>query len=275
MKVGNIEIAAVPDGTARMPVEGTMTHPRGFRWDCRHQPLDEQGRIRMDTGSFLLRIKDRTILVDAGTGQDFSLFDDGTGMDFEKAGWTTGGLLPNLRRGGVAAEDITDVVFTHLHMDHVGWSAVRGRVTFPRATYRVHEADWAHFMTGPTAEPVLQEALAPISGQLETFDGETELIPGLLARPAPGHTPGSTVFVVSDAGERALLLGDVLHTVIELTDPEWEGMADVNPAAAKAIRNRIAGELAASGDAFAAAHFPEMAFGRLVTADGIRQFRWA
>jgi glyoxylase-like metal-dependent hydrolase (beta-lactamase superfamily II) len=165
------------------------------------------------------------------------------------------------------------VAFTHMHLDHVGWSTVRGEVTFPRATFRVHADDWAYFMTGPTADPTLQDILAPIAERLKTFDEEIELLPGLLARPAPGHTPGSTVFVVSDAGERALLLGDVLHTVGELTDPEWEGMFDVDRAAAGAMR--IADELEASGDVFAPAHFPELAFGRLITADGMRRFCWA
>lgn len=202
MKVGNLDIFPVLDGTAHLPVENTVTHPRGLR--C-----------------------------------------------------------------------VTDVVFTHMHADHVGWSTVRGRVTFPRATYRVHAADWTYFMTGPEADPALQETLAPVAERLETFDEETELVPGLRARPAPGHTPGSTVYVVSDAGERALLLGDVVHTVAELTDPEWEGMFDVDRSAATAMRKHIADELAATGDAFAPAHFPELAFGRLVTVDGMRRFLWA
>jgi glyoxylase-like metal-dependent hydrolase (beta-lactamase superfamily II) len=134
-------------------------------------------------------------------------------------------------------------------------------------------------MTGapvdPVLDPLVREVIAPIEGQLETFDAETELLPGLYARPAPGHTPGSTIFVVADAGERALLLGDVAHTVAELTDPVWEGVADVDTAAANAIRQRIADELEASGGAFAPAHFPELAFGRLVTVDGVRKFAWA
>lgn len=264
MKVGNVDIVPVLDGTAQLPIENTVTHPRELRWECHHQPLDEQGRIRMDIGSFLLRLAGRTILVDTGAGSDFV-----------HDGFTTGGLLANLIDTGVAPADVTDVVFTHMHVDHVGWSTTRGQVTFPRATFRVHAADWAHFMTGPEADPALQEALAPIAARLETFDEETELVPGLLARPAPGHTPGSTVYVVSDAGERALLLGDVVHTVGELTDPEWEGMFDVDKAAANTLRKHIADELESTGDPFAPAHFPELAFGRLVTADGMRHFLWA
>ncbi|GAA3566967.1 MBL fold metallo-hydrolase [Amycolatopsis ultiminotia] len=268
MKVGKIDIIPVLDGVADLPIEAAATHARGSAWDCGHQPLDERGRIRMGVGSFLVRIGSRTVLVDLGAGPG----------PLHEA-FRTGGLLANLGRTGVAPGDVTDVVFTHLHIDHVGWSTVRGEVTFPRATHWVHAADWAHFMTGapadPDLDPLVRGILAPIEGQLATFDEETELLPGLLARPAPGHTPGSTVFVVSDAGERALLLGDVTHTVAELTDPEWEGAFDVDRTAANAVRNRIAAELAASGDVFAPAHFPGLAFGRLVTADGLRRFAWA
>ena len=268
MKVGRIDIIPVHDGVARLPIESAVANTCGLPWDCPHQQLDAGNRIRMDIGSFLVRTRNRTILVDLGVGAE----------SIHEA-FVTGGLLANLSRTGVEPAEVTDVLFTHMHIDHVGWSTVRGKSTFPNATYRVHAADWAHFMTGPVADPVLdplvRELVSPIEGQLETFDDEVELAPGLRARPAPGHTPGSTIFLVSDGGERALLLGDVVHTVAELTDPEWEGVADIDKDAANAIRARIVDELAASGDVFAPAHFPELAFGRLVTADRVRQFAWA
>jgi glyoxylase-like metal-dependent hydrolase (beta-lactamase superfamily II) len=268
MKIGNVDVLPVIDGTARLPIEHAVSGPAGVQWNCGHQPLDSRGRIRMDIGSFALRLGDRTVLVDLGVGPE-PIHD----------AFITGGLLANLNRAGIEAEDVTDVVFTHLHIDHVGWATTRGKVTFPRATYRVHAADWEHFMLGPAADSVqdamTRDILAPIVDQLETFDEETELIPGLRARPAPGHTPGSTIFVVGDSGQRALLLGDVAHTVAELTSAEWEGVADVDTAAANAMRRRIADELESTGVPFAPAHFPELAFGRLVTVDGIRRFNWA
>ena len=216
MKVGRIDIIPVHDGVARLPIESAVSNTRGLPWDCHHQRLDASNRIRMDIGSFLVQTGDRTILVDLGVGAE----------SIHEA-FVTGGLLANLSRTGVEPAEVTDVVFTHMHIDHVGWSTVRGKSTFPNATYRVHAADWAHFMTGPVADPVLdplvRELVSPVVGQLETFDNEVDLAPGFRARPAPGHTPGSTIFLVSDGSERALLLGDVVHTVAELTDPEWKG----------------------------------------------------
>lgn len=268
MQVGRIDIVPVLDGVARLPIELAVNSQAGSRWSCVHQPLDASGRIRMDIGSFLVHTKDRVILVDLGLGPE----------PIHPA-FVTGGLLDNLRRAGVAPGDVTDVIFTHMHIDHVGWSTVQGKPTFPNATYRVHVADWEHFMTGPvvdpTLDPLVREMVSPIEGQLDTFDDEVELAPGLRARPAPGHTPGSTILLVCDAGERALLLGDVAHTVAELTDPEWEGVADIDRDAANAMRRRITDELVETGDPFAAAHLPDLSFGRLFTAAGVRQFAWA
>jgi len=268
MKVGSIDIIPILDGTARLPLEFAAAHPQGQPWSCPHQPFDAHGRIRMDIGTFLIQTGDRTVLVDLGVGPS----------SIHEA-FITGGLLANLSRTEVTPADVTDVVFTHLHVDHVGWSSLDDSPVFPHATYRVHADDWDHFMTGPLADPdldpLVRAALSPVENRFETFDNEVELVPGILARPAPGHTPGSTVFVVHDAGERALLLGDIAHTVAELTDPEWQGVADVDLDAANRVRARLADELARTGDPFAPAHFPELSFGRLVTADGLRQFSWA
>mgnify|MGYP005990216019 CR=1 FL=1 len=262
MKVGSMEIVPIVDGTAREPISSAVSHPEGKMWDCMHQPADSYGRLRFDIGSFLIVIGDRVILVDAGGGV------------FSDEGTTTGAMLDNLRSAGITPAQVTDVCFTHMHWDHVGWSTTRGEITFPNATFRVHEADWEYFMTGPTAVQTVRDLLSPIENRIESIDSETQIAPGLIARPAPGHTPGSTIFLAESQGERALLLGDTLHTVGELVEPEWIGMWDVDPIAAGIMREQIAEDLMTTGDPFAPAHFPELAFGRLVTEEGMRKFRW-
>ncbi|OZC61903.1 MBL fold metallo-hydrolase [Rhodococcus sp. 15-725-2-2b] len=262
MKVGTLDIVPIIDGTAHEPIGNAVTHPDGKIWDCVEHPTDESGRIRLDIGSFLIRIRDRVVLIDAGGGVH-------SGADT-----TTGSMLDNLRDAGVDPSDVTDVCFTHMHWDHIGWSTVNGRITFPNATFRLHQDDWTYFMTGATSDHRIRELIAPIEDHVEPFSVEHEILPGLIARPAPGHTPGSTIYIIHDGKERALLLGDTLHTVGELTEPEWIGMWDVDPVAAGIMRNRIADELAATGDPFAPAHFPELAFGRLATLDGLRRFTW-
>jgi glyoxylase-like metal-dependent hydrolase (beta-lactamase superfamily II) len=263
MQVGTIQIVPILDHSIRQPLGEIVTHTGGVQWDCVHHPTDVSGRIQMSIGAFLLKVKDRTILIDAGMGPDDPSNPHGQ-------------LLENLSRYGVGADEVTDVVFTHLHHDHVGGATRRGKVTFPRATFRVHEADWHYFVSGPDAANAAYSApvekLTPLEPQLEVFSSEVEIVPGLIARPAPGHTPGSTIFMVADGGERAMLLGDVVHTVGELTDPHWHGLYDVNPVAARAMRDSIVDELAESGDAFAPAHLPELRFGRLISSGSERRF---
>jgi glyoxylase-like metal-dependent hydrolase (beta-lactamase superfamily II) len=262
MRIGAIDIVPVRDGTGLEPLQQVVSREDGVAWNCPEHPVDEQGRLTMTFGGFLVRTGERIVLVDAGIGT----------IDDEK--WHGGGLPESLRQQGVELSDVTDVVFTHLHFDHVGWATQRGRIMFPNATYRVHQADWDHFVTAPDAVAGAVRKISPIAPQLETFTAETELAPGLVARPAPGHTPGSTVYVVADGGERALLLGDVVHAVAELTDPEWHGLYDVDPVAARKVRDQIAQEAAEAGDVIAAAHFPGLRFGRLVAAGPRREFSY-
>ena len=86
-------------------------------------------------------------------------------------------------------------------------------------------------------------------------------------RPAPGHTPGSTIYVLSSGTQRALLLGDVAHSPVELIEPGWEFAFDVDRAAARAVRDQVTAELLDGQDLAAAAHFGEPYFGRLVRAE--------
>ena len=141
----------------------------------------------------------------------------------------------------MAPGDVTDVVFTHLHFDHVGWATQQGTVVFPNATYRCDERDWGHFVgPDPGRHPQAGTARRPhgVVGR-----GRGPVLPGLDAMVAPGHTPGSTIIVLSSGAERAMLLGDVVHCPVELLDDEWAGMGDVDPELAKRTRNALAREL--------------------------------
>jgi glyoxylase-like metal-dependent hydrolase (beta-lactamase superfamily II) len=262
MKIGAIEVLPVLDGVGREVADEVLSRP-GVEdpWSCHPGVRDEHGVLHMDLGGFLLRTGDRTVLVDTGVGT----IDNGK--------YSGGGFLDSLRSYGVSPEDVTDVVFTHLHFDHVGWATKKGTIVFPNATYRVHAADWAHFVDSPTADAGAVRKLSPLVAQLETFDSETTLVPGVTARPAPGHTPGSTVYVVASGDERGLLLGDVVHSVVELAEPDWEAVFDVDPLAARAMRNAIADEVADTPALVVGAHFPGLRFGRVVMVSGTRTFR--
>ena len=262
MRIGEIEILPVRDGMAHEKAAEVLTRPGvPDAWACHGDHLDEHGLLHFVMGGFLVRTGDRIVLVDAGVGT----IDNGQ--------YAGGAFLDSLATHGVAPADVTDVVFTHLHFDHVGWATRKGEIVFPNATYRVHAADWDHFVDSPDALPGAVRKLAPLEARLETFDADVVIAPGVSARPAPGHTPGSTIYIVADDGQRALLLGDVVHSVVELGERDWEAVFDVDPVAARAVRNAVADEVADTSDLVVGAHFPGLRFGRVITAAGGRTFR--
>lgn len=257
MRIGDIEIQPLIDGsTWEWPDDMLVREGVEDAWACHADKLDHEGHISMDVGGFLIRSGDRIALIDAGFGP------------LERGRHKGGRFLESLRAQGVDPEDVTDVLFTHLHYDHVGWGAQQGRIVFPNATYRVHRADWEHFVESPDALEGAIRKLSPLESQLELFDEDQTLLPGVDSRLAAGHTPGHTVYVLSSRDERALLLGDLIHSVVELTEPDWKVLIDIDPAAAAAVREEIATELMRTGDLTAAAHFPELRFGRLIGAEG-------
>ena len=256
MKVGEIEVLPVFDGFGYGVARDALLRPGETDPWARHEArLDPHGRLEFTLGGFLVRTGDRIVLVDAGAGT------------IDTGQYRGGQFLASLREHGVEPAEVTDVILTHLHFDHVGWATAKGEVVFRNATYRVHEADWAYFVESPGAVPGAVRKLSPLKPQLETFATECTLAPGLDARPAPGHTPGSTIYILSSGAQRALLLGDVAHSVVELIEPGWEFVFDVDRAAARAVRERITAELLDSGDPAAPAHFPAPQFGRLVRAE--------
>lgn len=260
MRVGAIDILPVFDGLGHEPARQVLSRPdkSGDAWACHEHLLDAAGNLELTLGGFLMRTGGRTVLIDAGVGA----------INNDK--YQGGQFLDSLRTLGVQPGDVTDVIFTHLHFDHVGWATRKGEVVFPKATYRVHGDDWAHFVDSPHADAGAVRKLSPLRDRLELFDTDATLAPGIDTRHTPGHTPGSTVVVVSDGGERAMLLGDVVHSLVELTEPNWEAVFDVDPKAAKAARERLVAEVTDGPDILAAAHFPRLSFGRLVTVAGHR-----
>jgi glyoxylase-like metal-dependent hydrolase (beta-lactamase superfamily II) len=216
--------------------------------------LGADGQLEIELGGYLVRSRERVMLVDAGVGPD---------------GAVGGELLDSLRVHGVEPADVTDVVFTHLHYDHIGWATVSDAAVFTNATYRCHRLDWEHFVG---TDDAATRKLTPASDRVELFAGDVTIAPGVDVRLAAGHTPGSVLVVLSSGPARALLIGDVAHCPVELVDDEWAGMGDVDPKLALATRTALARELEGTDVPVAAAHFPGLAFGRLLLGEGRRQW---
>ena len=302
MQVGDLEVQPVADG--RLLAPWPDTYPEGPE-AAGHQFATDDGRIILSVGGFLVRSGDRVVLIDAGGGPDEgppeqwrdaarlrALLESG-GLGGDAVARTlaaTGamaaqhGTLPEgLAALGVAPADVTDVVFTHLHFDHIGWASVAGEPYFPHATYRCARPDVDHFL-GPDGidetffglvfgATSAADRLAPVLDRFEPWDGDVTLAPGIDTLLAPGHTPGSAVVVVSSGEHRALLLGDVVHCPLELTDDEFVFLGDVDADLARRTRDACR-RLMEDGDTVAAgAHFTDLQFGRLLTGSGRRGWR--
>lgn len=185
----------------------------------------------------LLRSGDTTVLVDTGAGPKPRPFmPDGDAA-----------LLRELARVGAQPDDVDIVIHTHLHIDHVGWTG-----SFPNARYVVHEDDWAYFMSEPSLaqRPHLREKILPLD-RVERVAAETEVAPGILVQPAPGHTPGH-VIVRADA---LAVIGDAVAHELQIADPGLVFVNDMDADTAAATRRRLVPELAAEGAAVIAGHF--------------------
>lgn len=262
ISVGAITVTPTVDSVSRVVPTKTYDKTSAVDWSRHAWLLDEDGYLPLTLGGYVVRSRDRVILVDAGVGPEDRPLKNST--------LPGGKMLEHLRSSGVAPEDITDVVFTHLHLDHVGWGAVGDRIVFPNATYHCHQADWDYFNEGGAMGA--PEKLAVMAPVMKCWSADTTLAPGFDVVHAPGHTPGSSIVVLSDNDQRGVLLGDVVHCPAELVEDEWQTIGDVDPALARRTATQLAREYEGGDVAIAAAHFTDLRFGRLLL--GERQRRW-
>jgi glyoxylase-like metal-dependent hydrolase (beta-lactamase superfamily II) len=271
LMIGDIRIDGVVDGEGRFDPLKTFRTSTAEMWADHQDLLDVDGLLPFTMGAFLVRTGDTVALVDSGLG-------DATLM-----GIVGGRMLDSLAALGVQPADVTDVIYTHLHADHIGWSTVGGAPTFPNATHRCAAAEWQHFMvdTKDVDEVYAGSVNAPrnafhhlgaVLDRFETFDGDGPLLPGIDTIAAPGHTPGSTVVVVSSGAERMVMLGDAVHCPVQLLESEWGALFDVDPVLARRTRNALAAELEGTGTHVGFSHVPHLTPGRLIRAEGRR--RW-
>lgn len=250
MEIGGYRIDPVVDGVGRLRPDEALPGVPARGWERHRALLDDAGLLPVVIGGFLLRGHGRTVLVDLGYGPG-ALGDIPTGR-----------LPGSLRALGVDPADVTAVLLTHLHRDHVGWAASGGAAVFPHARLCCGAADRAYVLE-QRRDPSVAERLGPCADRLEAFEDGAEL-PGITASPAPGHTPGSTVLTVSGGEHRLVLLGDVAHFPVQLLETGWTTPWDVDPALARRTRERVV--RAAVDDPsvwLVGTHFPGMRAGRL------------
>ncbi|WP_116950367.1 MBL fold metallo-hydrolase [Jiangella endophytica] len=238
------------------------------------EPFTRDGRILLNQEAHLLKVGDRRILVDAGGGNGKARRG---GSVYDR---TDRPFLEQFPRAGVALEDIDTVVFTHLHVDHVGFATSAdgdgGWVpTFPNARYLVvrPEFDWWTSADGARAlertGDYIADSILPLrdAGVLDLVAADHRVAPGVRLVPAFGHTPGNVYVEVESAGKRALFAGDMLHHGVQLERPEWSIRYCVLPGDSADQRRRLLERVADTGDLLIPAHFPFPAAGYVSRAE--------
>lgn len=264
MLIGEIDIHPLADGTFRASPGYFGDHARVEG----HKDLfRSHGQAWLPIGCFLVRTPRRVVLVDAGMGPEMR--DDGP-----KRLLVGGQLLLGLRAVGIGPGDVDGdvVVCTHLHAGHCGWLFDAGaHPIFPRATIWFGAPDWDHFVADPGVfmfDHIRHGFRA--SDRLRPVSTDTTVTPGVDLTMAPGHTPGHLCVVVSCGQQRALLLGDAVICPVQLDEPSWQSIGDVDPALARRVRERMFRELEDGDTVSAGAHFPELQFGRVLAGQARR-----
>jgi glyoxylase-like metal-dependent hydrolase (beta-lactamase superfamily II) len=213
--------------------------------------------------TWMLRSGGRIVLVDTGVGNGR---ERPSSPRFHH--WQ-GDFLGLLAGADVRPQDVDVVVNTHLHGDHVGWNTVGADgewvPTFPNAQYLIPAADDFHF--GPDNaygnglreddRLIYEDSIAPVhqAGQAVLWDGPHRIDEHLTLEPAPGHTPGSSVLRLASGSDRAVFVGDLLHSPVQILQPSLNSCFCLAPDEAVASRRRILQRAADERELVVPAHF--------------------
>lgn len=275
VQVGDIEVLVISDGVLPLPTKmlGHNADPtvRATWMKDMFLPPDA---FDWALNVVVVRSGGKTILIDAGLGSDPDLH-------LPRAGQ----LINRLEAAGIDLASVTDVVLTHMHMDHVGGLLVDGVKDRLRPDLQIHVAaaevkfwespDFSHTAMPPGFPDALQSTakrfMKEYHNQLRQFDEEYEVAPGVVVSRTGGHTPGHSVVRLASGGERLMFAGDAVFTV-GFEHPDWYNGFEHDPEEAARVRILLLRELAETGGLLVATHMPFPSVGR-VGVDG-DVFRW-
>jgi glyoxylase-like metal-dependent hydrolase (beta-lactamase superfamily II) len=201
------------------------------------------------------------------TGSERILFDTGNGEAGREAG--AGQLLASLEEAGYTTDDISVVVLTHLHGDHINGLTEGGDVAFANARYVTGQEEYDFWTdearAGTPAEgnhTAVMEKVAPLAEKMSFLQDGGEVVSGVTAMAAFGHTPGHMVYMIESGEDRLVLTADTAnHFVLSLQRPEWEVSFDMDKEMAAQSRARLFDMIAADRLAFVGYHMPFPALG--------------
>lgn len=274
LQMGDMQLDTLSDGSLVLPgdfILGPMPEEEAREILARYDLETDQ--LTPDCNVTLLRTGDRTVLFDVGAGANF----------MPSAGY----LREALEAAGVDPFDVTDVVFTHAHPDHL-WGVLDdfGDLTFPEARYYMGAVERDYWLDPATVDTIGEARMAFAAGAvnnlsaigeaLEVFEDGDEILPGVTARATYGHTPGHMAFEVGNGDGAAMVLGDCIgnhHVAFER--PDWLSGSDQDLEMGAATRVELLAKLAETGMPIVGFHLPAPGIGVAEAADRGYRFRAA
>ncbi|WP_206454805.1 MBL fold metallo-hydrolase [Aurantimonas marina] len=259
-------LTTVSDGNLVLPLNFVLPDiPKAELEALEGAAFIQSGELTPPCNLTLVRLQDRLVLFDAGSGPNFMP--------------SAGRLIESLAAADLDPGAITDVVFTHAHPDHI-WGVVDDfdEVVFPQAAFHISGTEWDFWRAEETLAAAPDDRKSFVVGARSRFDAieerserfqpGTEIIPGIEAMGTPGHTPGHTAFVIHALDEPAVVVGDAIsNDPVSFARPDWHWGADQDPEEGASTRRRLLDRLAAEKLQFVGFHLPDGGIGR-VEVDG-------
>jgi len=262
-QVGSIHCSVLSDGYFSYPAPwffpNTGQEKLSRALEARRLPHD---RILSPYTCLLIETGRHVVLVDTGGGTS----------------QTCGRIVARLQMAGIRPADVGTVVLTHAHPDHIGGAVnSAGRPTFPNARHILAEIEWDFWMAGridlrglqvpsdvrDSIRATARRCLHALRFQAEPIGGETEIVPGVRAIPAPGHTPGHLAILLSSEGQHLMNVGDAAVHPLHLEEPDWENGFDQAAGMAVSTRRGLVERAVAESMHLMAFHFPFPSVGRV------------